>query len=265
MVLKPEPDGSHKLLVWPPDGTPDKLTRGAYGVGFRCDASFVTIQGFWIRKQGGTPPRASRPAAKNGRDLTVRDCRVTNLRGNGAGIQSWGMDYVLVDNCDVSNNAGHIRGILIRNASYVVTRGCRLHRNSATALDYYTVVNGVVQDCQVTENTGMHANGLTFYVGCKNILIERNIVRHGNVGITLHTGENMIIRNNIIEGGRGGAPAVGLWAGQPFNQIVMTNNVFRYHGQGGSDPTMGIYGGNQGAKGYAIVNNIIDGLAATCC
>jgi parallel beta-helix repeat protein len=128
-------------------------------------------------------------------------------------------------------------------------------------LDYYTVVNGVVQDCQVTENTGMHANGLTFYVGCKNILIERNIVRDGNVGITLHTGENMIIRNNIIEGGRSGAPAVGLWAGQPFSQIVMTNNVFRYHGQGGNDPTMGIYGGNQGAKGYAIVNNIIDGIS----
>jgi len=261
LVPGPEADGPDTLLVWPPDGTPENLTRGQYGNGIDCQASFVTVQGFWVRKQGWGGARGIRARVVGGGDVTIRDCKVTNLRGNGIGIYAGRMDYVLVDRCEVSNNAGHVKGILLRDGSHLVTRRCILHRNSSTALDYYTVTNGVVQNCLVTENRGMHANGLTFYVGCRNVLIEGNVVRGGNVGLTLQDGQNMIIRNNIIEGGLDGEPAIGLWAGKPYDNIVITNNVFRYHGSGGTDSTVGIYGGSRGSTGYAIVNNILDGIS----
>ncbi|NIA22189.1 MAG: carbohydrate-binding protein [Anaerolineaceae bacterium] len=259
LILKPEADGSHKLLLWPPDGKPENLTRAQHGRGISVRGSYVTIQGFWIRKQGWKGSTGISARGK-GSDLVIRDVKVSNLRGRGAGITTMQIDNVLVENCEVSDNAGHTKGILLRNARNIVVRGCTLRKNSSTALDFYTVANGVVQDCLVVDNTGMHANGLTFYVGCKNILVERNLVRNGNVGLTVQDGDGMIIRNNIIEGGRGGAPAVGLWSGGAYNNIIMTNNVFRYHGKKDSW-TAAIYGGNPRAKGYAIVNNVIDGLS----
>lgn len=70
----------------------------------------------------------------------------------------------------------------------------------------------------------------------------------------------MIIRNNVLEGGRGGSPAIGLWSGRPYNNIVICHNVLRYYGEKTGGWTGAIYGGNAEAQGYAIVNNIIDGL-----
>ena len=259
LMLDPLPDGSHKLLLWPPNGKPEGITRGRYGVGINVRASHIALRSLWVRKQGWGGS-AGIEARGRGTDLVIDHCKVTNLRGSGAGIHTTQIDNVLVDRCEVSDNAGHTKGILLRNAKNIVTRRCTLRKNSSTALDYYTVTNGVVQDCTVIDNTGMHANGLTFYVGCRDILVERNLVRDGNAGLTVQDGENMIIRNNIIEGSRGGSPAIGLWSGKPFNNIVMIHNVFRHHG----DPrgwSAAIYGGNGGAHGYAIVNNIIDGFS----
>ncbi len=264
MLLDPEADGSHKILLWPPNGKPEDITRGEHGVGIAVGGSYVTVQGFWIRKQGwdgtnGITARGGKSAEGKGTDLIIRDCKVTNLRGDGVGITTTQMDNLLIDGCEVADNAGHTKGIVLRNATNVVARNCVLHRNSSTAMDFYTVNNGVVQDCFVYENPGMHANGLTFYVGCKNILIERNRVRDGNVALTVQDGDGMIVRNNVLEGG-GDAPAIGLWAGGPFNNIVITNNVIRYHG-GTEGWSAAVYGGNANAKGYAIVNNVIDGFS----
>ena len=220
--------------------------------------SHLVVQGFWVRKQGGKGS-VGISARGPGSDLVIRNCKVTNLRGDDVGITTTLIDDVLVENCQVAENAGHTKGIVLRNASNIVTRACTLRHNSSTALDYYTIHNGVVQDCTVIDNPGMHANGITFYVGCKDILIERNRIRDGNVGITFQDGENMIIRNNIVEGGSS-APAVGFWAGAPYNNIVVTNNVFRFHGKAG-DWAAALYGGNPTAKNYAIVNNVIDGFS----
>lgn len=261
LILDPEKDGRHKLFVWPLDGKPEGLTYGRYGTGIEIrGASHITIQGFLIRKQGW---KSSMGIDGRGRatDLVVRDVKVTGLRGHNAGIHTTQIDDMLVADCEVVDNAGHTKGILLRNAKNIVVRGCVLRKNSSTALDYYTVENGVVQDCRVTENRGMHANGLTFYVGCKDILVERNIVRDGNVALTVQDGNNLIVRNNVLEGGKGGAPAIGLWSGRPYSNIVITNNVIRYHGKKEGSWAAAIYGGNSSATGYAIVNNVIDGLS----
>ncbi|MDP6115501.1 MAG: right-handed parallel beta-helix repeat-containing protein [Planctomycetota bacterium] len=259
LVLDPEKDGRHKVFVWPLNGKPDGLTHGRYGTGIELrGASFIKIQGFLVRKQGWKNSTGIDGRGK-ATDLVIRDVKITGLRGHNSGIHTTQIDNVLVEDCEIVDNAGHTKGILLRNARNIVVRGCVLRKNSSTALDFYTVENGVVQDCLVTQNKGMHANGLTFYVGCKDILVERNIVKDGNVALTVQDGNNMIVRNNVFEGGRG-SPAIGLWAGRPYNNIVITNNVLRYHGEKGSWAAA-IYGGNPTATGYAIVNNIIDGIS----
>lgn len=260
LLLAAEADRSQKIFVWPNDNKPERLVRAQYGKGFSLSkASFITIQGFQVHGQGweGSEGVACTGPAS---DLTIRAVEVSGLRGSGSGINAAAINSVLIENCTVQNNGGHTKGILIRNAWDVVVRGCNLRKNSSTALDFYSVTNGVVQDCLVTENAGMHANGLTFYVGCENILVERNIVREGYVALTVQMGRNMIVRNNILEGGHeSGAPAIGLWSGSPFNNILIINNLLRFHG-GAEDWAAAVFGGNSDAKGYTIVNNIIDGF-----
>lgn len=260
LLLTPEKDGRQKLFIRPFEDTAEPPVRAQYSKGFALSkASFITIQGFHIRGQGWAESEGIACTGPAG-GLTIRGVEVSGLRGNQAGISSAAISNVLVENCTVQNNGGHTKGILIRNAWNVAVRGCRLRRNSSTALDFYSVTNGVVQDCLVTENSGMHANGLTFYVGCENILVERNQVREGNVALTVQMGRNMIIRNNILEGGNeGGAPAVGLWDGKPFDNILIVNNLLRFYG-GADDWAAAVFGGNPSAKGYVIVNNILDGF-----
>jgi hypothetical protein len=260
LLLTPEKDGSQKIFVWPNDNNPEQLVRAQYGKGFALSkASFITLQGFQIRGQGGAGSEGV-ACAGPASDLAIRGVEVSGLRGSGSGINAAAINNVLIENCTVQNNGGHTKGILIRNAWDVVIRGCHLRKNSSTALDFYSVTNGVVQDCLVTENAGMHANGLTFYVGCENILVERNIVREGYVALTVQMGRNMIIRNNILEGGHeSGAPAIGLWDGKPFNNVLIINNLLRFHG-GADDWAAAVFGGNPSGKGYVIINNILDGF-----
>jgi hypothetical protein len=256
----PEEDGTHKLFVWPLrliDGKADGLTYASYPAGFSArNASYVTIQGFLIRKQGGSRGSQGITAYGPATDMIIRDVKVTRLRGRGSGIHTYAVDNVLVEDCEISENAGHTKGILLRNGRNVIARGCLLRRNSSTALDYYTVHNGVVQDCTLLDNKGMHANGLTFYVGCQDILVEGNTVARGNAALTVQDGENMIIRNNTLSG----RPAIAMWSGGAYNSIVITNNHLIFEGdRGGSFAA--IYGGNRAARGYTIANNIVDGLS----
>ena len=255
LILDPEKDGRHRIFVWPPNGKTEGLTYSRYHQGFCCSAKFITIQGFWIRKQGWSDPTGVE--GFGGNDLTIRNVKITGLRGNGVGIHTGHMDQVLVEDSEVSENAGHTKGIVLADAKNIVVRRCLLRRNSSTALDYYTITNGVVQDCRVIENAGMHANALTFYVGCRDILVERNEVRECNAALTVQDGENMIVRDNIFDAGvDGGSPTIGLWAGGPFNNILITHNLLLSGAPNGN----AIYGGNPGAKGYTIVNNVIDGF-----
>lgn len=260
LLLTPEKDGRQKLFIRPFEDTAELPVRAQYSRGFALSkASFITIQGFQIRGQGWAESEGISCTGPAG-GLTVRGVEVSGLRGNQAGISSAAISNVLIENCTVQNNGGHTKGILIRNAWNVVVRGCHLRKNSSTALDFYSVTNGAVQDCLVTENAGMHANGLTFYVGCENILVERNRVREGYVALTVQMGRNMIIRNNILEGGNeSGAPAIGLWDGRPFDNILIINNLLRFYG-GADDWAAAVFGGNPSAKGYVIANNILDGF-----
>ncbi|NLF33078.1 MAG: hypothetical protein GX591_19610 [Planctomycetes bacterium] len=262
LVLDAEDDGRHKVFVRPlptSDGAEPDLSFSRHAAGFSIrGASFVTIQGFVIRRQGWSRPGGTGiDADGNGAtDLKIDRVTVRNLRGTGAGIHINRYTNVLVRHCRIEENAWHTKGILVRNSTNVVVLQCALHRNTSTALDYYTVTNGAVRGCLLTDNRGMHANGLTFYVGCRDILVDGNTVLRGNAAFTCQDGRNMIIRNNVLSG----SPAIGLWGGRPFDNIVIANNLLLFDGARGE--TFGaLYGGNPGSTGLTLANNIVEGLS----
>jgi parallel beta helix pectate lyase-like protein len=258
-----EPTASDK--TWRIYLLPDKLEGGqpvnvAYstrstGISL-SGASHVVVKGFLIRRQGFRRP--SGISVRNGRDVLISDCEVTLVRG-GAGIGAVGTDGIVVEKSHVHHCPGHTKGIVLRNCKNVSTRHCRLVKNTSTALDYYNCDGGNCTDNVITDHYGMHANGLTFYLGCKDIVIERNQVYDCNIALTIQDAENIVIRNNILDGGFR-TMCVGIWVSEPFKNVQFLNNLLV---RANRDATWqaGVFSNNRGPEGLVFRNNIIDGLS----
>jgi len=105
----------------------------------------------------------------------------------------------------------------------------------------------------------MHANGLTFYLGCKNVLVERNEVYNSNVGLTIQAAEDVVIRNNIIDSD-GKSLCVGIWPSTPLRNIKFLNNLFL---RASTEQTWhaALFSNSRGPEGLMVKNNVIDGLS----
>ncbi len=262
-ALEAREDGKPSVLyLWPEDmadAVPAGVGCAKRSHGFSLQgAEHVVVQGFHVRRQGLR--RASGIDARGGRDVLVRDCEVSLVKG-GTAIGSYRVDGMRVEKCHVHHNPGHTKGIVLRESKNCDVRGCRLVKNTSTGLDYYGCEGGTVADNVVTDHRGMHANGLTFYLGCKDIVIERNRVSRGNVALTFQSAENLLIRNNIFDG-NGKTTVVGIWPGQPIRNIRILNNCMVRSNHDVSWQA-GLFTNSKKFDGLTVVNNIIDGLCGT--
>lgn len=262
-VVRQNPDGTTTVFVWPVEGLPADFDRSTLAAGLKIQqAAHVTVRNIRFQQfageKDGTALDASGDLKNPTPGLVIQgvEVRFNRSLSNGA-IHANAYKDVLIEDCLAADNAGHMKGILVRNSENVLVRRCRVVHGSGTALDFYTVNHGAVLDNEIVDNKGMHANGLTFYVGCRNILVEGNRVRGGNVALTFQDGQDMIIRNNILEGG--GTFGIGVWAGKPFNNVLIANNIILSH----SDKDPALFGGNEGTVNLHVANNIIGGLGGT--
>ncbi len=217
------------------------------------DAAHVIVRGLVIRRQGGKD--ACGVYVRNSRDVTIEDCTARLV--SGVGFQSVGAQGLVIRNCRADHNRN--RGIFHRNGTNVSTLNCRLHRNGSTALGHYTVRGGVCAGNVLSGHIGTHANGLTFYVGCRDMIIERNEVYDGNIALTIQEAQNMVIRNNILDGG-GRGTVVGIWVATPFKDVHFLNNTI-VRGPRNSTWAAAVFSNNTKPEGLVFRNNIIDGLA----
>ncbi|MBN2584686.1 MAG: right-handed parallel beta-helix repeat-containing protein [Planctomycetes bacterium] len=248
-----------------PEKTDDKgpvgIVYSQRGAGIEVSgASHVVVQGFRVQRQGNHSGPVGISARGPARNVTIRDCDVTMVR-LGTAITTNLVDNVLVEGCNVHDNPGHTKGIVLRNCKNADARNCTLTKNTSTGLDYYTVDGGTVSGNTVLDHLGMHANGLTFYLNCKNIIIERNRVFNGNVCLTFQQAENLTIRNNVFDG-NGNTTVVGLWPGQPQKNIQILNNTMIRSNHEVSWQA-GLFTNSRRFEGLVVKNNIIDGLCGT--
>lgn len=236
---------------------PTDVAWSAHNKGISVEgASHVVVQGFDIRRQGRS--RASGLNVRGGENITLRDCDVSLVNG-GAAVNGSHVKGILVEGCRIHHNPGHTKGLVLHTCTDAVTRRCVFVKNSSTGLDYYNCHGGLVSECRVEDHYGMHANGITFYIGCKDLVIERNLVLRGHVGLTIQEAENIIIRNNIIDS-FGDSMSVGIWTNTPFKNVQFLNNTF-IRSKTGSDWAVGLFSNNRGPEGLVIRNNVIDGLS----
>lgn len=253
-----------RLVLWPhkPGATgPEGVTISARRYGFEIKgASHVAIQGFRILQQGGD--RAAgivKSGAEPARDIVIRDNEIARVRtypNRSAAIAMGRVEAGVVERNDIHENA-YCAGLMLTHFDNSVARGNLLRKNGSTAIDYYNCHGSRIERNVIRDNLGMHANGITMYVGCTDILVQGNECYNAN-GVTTNDGNNIVIRNNIFDGG-GAHTVMGLWASGSMNNLTIVNNLI-LNGSREKDWHAGIYIGNKG-KGWVIRNNVIDGVA----
>jgi hypothetical protein len=255
-------DGKVRLVLWPykpgPNGPEQAfISTRKYGIEVQ-NASHVVIDGFKVYQQGGDRAAGivhdGREAAQI-TDLTIRNCGIARVRTypnrSGAIVMSW-VNHSLIERNDIFENA-YCSGLIVTQFNDSVVQCNLLRKSGSTAVDYYNCHRSKLLRNIVRDNLGMHANGLTMYVGCTDILVEGNEAYNSN-GVTTNEGNNIIIRNNIFDG-EGKHTLMGLWVSEPLNNLTITNNLVVRAGDMGA-----IYIGNKGT-GWVIKDNVIDGIS----
>ena len=246
-----------RVFLWPRhlrDGQPPGVRRSVRSYGFHLSgASHVTVRGFLVRGQNGNAIQIQGPAS----DVVARDCELSLVGGTPA-FSANRIDRLRVERLYVHENPGHCRGIILHTCTNSTVENCRLERNTGTALDLYACTDCRVAGNTLREHRGMHANGLTFYVGCKNLVVERNDVRGGHAALTLQEIENVEFRNNVLIGGAS-SPAVGIWPQAPHRTIRFVHNLLLSENRD-SAWQVGLFSNARRLEGFVAHNNIIDGV-----
>lgn len=263
-AVTPTADGKNWQVFCMPtrvvSGRPVGIAYAGRGKGFEVSgASHIEIRGFRIQRQGNDRSAAGVSGRGKGEGLLIRDCEITMV--NGVGITTTEIDGVTVEGCFIHHNPGHTKGVVLRNARNQSIRNCKLVKNTSTGLDFYTCHDSRFVGNTVLDHRGMHANGITAYLGCTGLLVEGNRVFGGHAAFTCQDGRDFVIRNNIF-GGNHRSCAMGLWSGKPLENVRIYNNTI-VNGPRDVAWSAGVYCGNKGGSGFVFRNNIVAGFAGT--
>ena len=260
-----------RVFTWPPslqDGQPQDISRSSKNRGFDIQKSkHVLVRGFKIERQGGS--KAYGVYINGSKDVHFHQCEISQVRGS-AGYRSDKCENLSVVDCYVHHLPGHTFGVFMRNGKNCEVIRTKIHKPTATAFDFYTVKGGKVSECVVTGFTGMHANGLTFYLGNEDIIIERNLVYGGNIPLTIKQAGNITIKNNILIAARSNM-SIGMWStmkhegsywkGPILQNVKIINNIL-INGNPNSKKKGGLYSNMQTQPQNLVVKNNIIGSVA---
>ncbi len=245
-VFDPEPvDGEHWVYVWPYDdadpndaGIPYNVRHTAIDFG-RDDVAHVSVQGFVIRHYG---------RGINGRGttgITIRDNELTRIRTRGS---SQAIHFVNVRDHVVADNYIHhnqrTNAIQQRIGQRVVNAGNRIEMVARSPIRFYDIQHGQLIDNTIINCRGVHANALTLYLGCEDILVARNVVHRSNIAMTIGDGRRIYVINNILTSA---GNAVGIWPHSYNENIYFLNNHI----------TPFIFVNHREATGFVFKNNIL--------
>ncbi len=264
-------DGRARLVVWPhrpgPDG-PENVAISTRVHGFFIpEASYVVIDGFRIMQQGGRRGSAAVMTASDVRHtgIVVRNnevCRcwptpnvdITRPRLIQGAITMHNVSQSVVEHNSIYENRR--MGILGTGFDDSVCQYNFLRRNGSTAASFHGCHRSKLLYNIVWDNLGIHANGLTVYLGSSDMLVEGNEVYNSNDCLTLSSSSNIIVRRNILDA-HGTEACIAAWQGRPMENVTIENNVLLRAGAGWKG---GIYE-DAGIRGCVIRNNIIDGIS----
>jgi|GEM_PF-1122251 len=257
--------GTRRVYLWPRD--PAALENGLISVSrrrFGVDIgarSHVVIEGFEIRQFAGSflidgigiGCHTAAHIAKS--DITVRNNFIhDNLHPDGGygGVYLSHCADSRVENNVIRENMKH-SGITVVSSQRVMVSGNTCHRAGGTTLKFYTCTDLQVIRNTVTEGKGTHANGMTFYLSCSNVLADGNRVVDSNICLTYQESNNLTFINNIFDGADHTSFVVASWSGNTGTVNLINNTIV------GSTSDYSLYISAEDPASYRIKNNVIDG------
>jgi len=187
------------------------------------EQSHIIIDGFLIRKYYGKSIGLSNCSNIQIKNCEIKDGIIKEDGGVGPSINAKNCKNSSVVNCFIHHNK-HVRGIIFSNGTHNLIENTRFTHTGGTAIDYYGESNSDLIGNYVYDCIGQHANGLTCYLGCKDILIKNNIVINSNIALTFYDIDSLTVVNNIFHGANK-MPAVGCWDGSTSVNVIFYNNI----------------------------------------
>ena len=249
---------THTAYLWPRtlgDPNTKEITMSTRRTGFKLNGrDHVTVQGFRIQKHtaGAGEWRVGNAILTytGGDYITIRDNEMTrNFSQEKQGVirMYGGCNNVTIDDNDIFENP-HNRGMILTFTNSVCSNN-RMRKNGGTAIDFYGCIQSQMIGNTVTENTGVHANGLTLYLDCRDCLVAYNTVFDGNVALTLQDAYDITVAYNVFHTDQDTYTATD-WG--------RSNNIYYYN-----NVMINPYGKslNKGSTTTNVVvrNNVLDG------
>ncbi len=237
------------------------------GIVFDEGASHIEVRGFLLQRYAaGTGAVASvgRGDSKSAH-LLIADCEVRFVSAN-AGISLNYAEEVAVEDCFIHHCPGWTVGIYVNRVSNFRLSRNRLDTNSGSGIRHYESKNGALEDNVILNHFGMHSSSVNLYEGCRDIRLEGNYIQN-TVAIN-RSAENLVFRNNVIDGLGKSTVAVAMWTsgkvgGRTLKNIEFVNNTF-VNTDKNATWSAAIFGQQKGTpsspEGLVIRNNILDGL-----
>ena len=198
--------GRSKVYLWPLTGGDIKqkkitVSLRSYGFDF-ADKDYITCRGFIVQKQSGTvahPAGFTKGPGKKTTGINILHNVVRWVRApqRSAAVSVSDVDHSLIDSNEVYENV-FCSGLILSGFDDSVASNNILKKNGSTALDFYRCHRSKMLGNLVTDNNGVHGNGLTVYVNSEDILIFGNKVFNSNIAFTCQNSKNLTLAYNLL-------------------------------------------------------------------
>jgi hypothetical protein len=249
---------TRRVYIWPFDtgSVQTSVTATVRDKAFSIrDQSHIVIEGFRIRRYSGKNISGTNSGHVIIRNCVIEQGIIERDGGIGPSVDMYRCTNCIIEACLIRNNK-HARGIIFNDGAYNAVSKCVFRRTGGTAVDLYRERNSGLLENNLKDCNGQHANGLTCYLGCRNILIRGNVVINCNNGLTYQEIDSMMVVNNIFHGGNRTAPTACWNAGNSSNVSFIHNTLT---GSGARNESVHTQQGH--IRNLVIKNNILDGMS----
>jgi hypothetical protein len=152
------------------------------------------------------------------------------IDGTGVYVGGPGAQYIRLKNSEVKNAPTH--GIQGYDAAYIEFINLKVHNNGSSRLAhgfYIALQHALIDDCDIYNNSGygiqVYDNTCTTYDCADNTTIRNSSIHdnHGDGGVTLNYGRNILFSKNLVYNNRYG---VEVSYGKPTNITIDDNIVY---------------------------------------
>ena len=258
-------DVATKIIYYSPYGTsPVNVTYSVRDIGIAVQANYVKVKGFIVQKHKGGVAQSksgigiavagkSTTAPITGDMVESNEVRFNYSAEKGAAIHVDLTKSVYIGLNHVHHNVPN-RGILVQRSDTPKTDSNKIDYAGGTGIAYFTATNGVISNNVLTNISGVHANGITLYIGSHNNVVNHNNVNIDGIALTTQASGNLTIAFNFLKTSEN-SYTMANWASAGASGLKYRNNVIL------NPYKKALYVSNDAYTGLVIVNNIMDGLA----